>query len=163
MRLFGKNTSNTPEKVWKSIDEMPLYNWIKCTEDDDIRYVCKDINDSNDVDLVGSWSLVYDDYINRFGLSKLYRRLLEVMRTKALLECDYVITKEAFNLTLIKMEEEKLKQMLANKGEGATINSVLVYLSKWLGYHLNVREITALEYFEMMKQYGKENKQKRHK
>lgn len=139
---------------------MPLYNWIKCTEENDLRYVCKDINDISGVDLYESWTKVYDEYIDRFGLHKLYKRLLEAMRKKALLECDYVITGDAFQITLARIEEERLSKMLANKGEGASINSVLVYLSKWLGYHLNPREITTLEYFEMMKLYGEENKQK---
>lgn len=155
---FGKNTSSTHVKCWNSIDEMPLYNWIKCTEENDLRYVCKDINDISGVDLEDRWYHVYDDYIDRFGLSKLYQRLLEVMKEKALLECDYVITGDAFKITLAKIEEERLKKMLANKGEGVSINSVLVYLSKWLGYRLNTREITTLEYFEMMKLYGKQNK-----
>lgn len=141
---------------------MPLHNWIKCTENDDLRYVCKDVQNADKVDVAEQWCIIYDDYINRFGLNKMYKRLLEVMKKKALIECDYVITRDRFNLTLLQMEEANLKQMLGNRGESTSISEVLVYLSKWVGYRLNPKELTTLEYFQMMRQYGKENSKKRH-
>lgn len=151
------------EKSWVSIDEMPLYNWIKCTEENDYRYVLKDINKGRGVDLHDAWYKVYDDYIKRFGLGDLYLRLLNVMKEKALLELEFVETREKFKLTEINIREAKLKSMMANRGEGISINTALVYMSKWLGYHLNTREVTVLEFFEIREQYGKENKKTRHK
>ena len=41
-----------------------------------------------------------------------------------------------------------------------TIEETLVHLSRWAGYRLNAKELSVVEYFNMMKQYGKENKQK---
>jgi hypothetical protein len=145
-----------------SIDTLPLYNWVKVTEEGDLRYVCKDIDKAVPELCEEAWATVYDDYINQYGLSKLYKRLLEVKRKKAILECDFVITKDRFKLTLIGIEERKIEQMLNNKGEGVSINKALVYLSKWLGYRLDPREVTTLEYFNILDLYGKENKQQRH-
>lgn len=157
LNYFGRNTSNIQGKHWDSIDELPLYNWIKCVEEHDYRYVCKDINDVKGVNVADAWNKIFDDYINRYGLSKLYLRLLKVMKEKAILECDYVLTKDKFKLTLIEIEEINLSKMMSNKGENKSINSVLVYLSKWLGYRVNTKEVTTLEYFEMIDLYGKEN------
>ncbi len=156
-RYFARNTYNTQGKHWESIDDLPLYNWIKCTEENDYRYVCKDINNIRGVNLDEVWYKIFDDYITRFGLSKLHIRMLQVMKQKALLECDYVIERDNFKLTLAELEEKKLQQMISNKGENTSINNVLIYLSKWLGYRINTKETTTLEYFEMMKAYGKEN------
>lgn len=136
---------------------MPLYNWIKCVEEHDYRYVCKDLKYADSVNIEVAWETIFDDYLNRYGLSKLYLRMLKVMKQKALLECDYVLTKDRFKLTLIEVEEINLKNMISNKGDNKSINSVLIYLSKWLGYRVNTKEVTALEYFEMVDLYGKEN------
>lgn len=142
---------------------MPLYNWIKVTEDNDLKYVYKDIDTRlNEGILEQAWELIFDDYLKRYGLSKMYKRLLEVKKRKALLECEYVITRDKFNLTLIEMEERNLEQMLNNKGEGVSINTALVYLGKWVGYRLNPKELTTLEYFTLMDLYGKENSKERH-
>lgn len=126
-----------------------------------MEYVCKDINDVSNVNTDLAWETIYDDYIHRFGLSKLYKRLLEIKKKKALLELDYVITRDRFNLTLIEIEENAIEQMVNNKGVGVSINTALVYLSKWVGYRLNPKEVTTLEYFNLMDLYGKENKQQR--
>ena len=162
MNFFARNTLHGPERCWTAIDDMPLYNWIKCVEEHDYRYVCKNIDDAGKVDLQEAWATIFDEYIKRYGLSKLYLRLLGVMKEKALLECDYVITKDKFKLTLIEIEEINLNKMLSNKGENKSIQSVIIYLSKWLGYRINPKEITTLEYFEMIDLYGKENSKVRH-
>jgi hypothetical protein len=140
---------------------MPLYNWVQVTEEGKMEYVCKDIEMANNIDVQSAWEHIYDDYLRRYGLSKLYKRLLEVKRKKAILELDYVITRDRFNLTLIEMEESNIEQMINNRGAGVSINTALVYLSKWIGYRLNWKELTTLEYFNIMDLYGKENKQQR--
>ena len=127
-----------------------------------MEYVCKDIELAAKVDLQSAWERVYDDYLRRYGLSKLQKRLLEVRRKKALLELEYVITRDRFNLTLIEIEERNIEQMINNRGAGVSITTALVYLSKWVGYRLNWKELTTLEYFNIMDLYGKENKQQRH-
>jgi hypothetical protein len=161
-RYFDRSISRQPGKVWASIEDMPLLNWMKITEENDMRYMFKNIDQIDPgIDLDEAWHTVYDDYLRRFGLSKMYKRLLEVKKKKALLELDYVITRDRFNLTLIEMEESNLEAMLRNKGEGVSITTALVYLSKWLGYRLDPRDTTALEYFKIMELYGKENKQQR--
>lgn len=127
-----------------------------------MEYVCKDIELAAKVDLQSAWERIYDDYLRRYGLSKLHKRLLEVRRKKALLELEYVITRDRFHLTLIEIEERNIEQMINNRGAGVSITTALVYLSKWVGYRLNWKELTTLEYFNIMDLYGKENKQQRH-
>lgn len=158
---WRKATSNTQGKYYNSIDELPLINWIKATQGE-LEYVRKKGQKDEGLDAL-YWMKIYDDYIQRFGLSALYKRLLEVQRKKALHECDYIIKRDDFKLTLISLEEAKLTEMTNNAGEGMDIQSALIHLSKWLGFHLNENNITTLYYFNTLKQYGKENKQKRHK
>jgi len=140
---------------------MPLYNWIECNNGN-IQYVRIDVNKEDKTNEEDSiiWGKLYDEYIHKFGLSDMYLRLLKVMQKKALLELNYVKTKEKFKLTEIEIEEVKLKGMLTNNGNGLTINESLIHLSKWIGYHLNPKRITVIEYFNILKEYGKENKQK---
>lgn len=157
---WRKATLNTQGKYYNSIEELPLSNWIKCT-DGEIENVRKKGQKDQGMDAV-YWEKIYDDYIQRFGLSPLLKRLLEVQRKKALYECEFIQTRDDFKLTLISLEESKLKEMTNNAGEGMDIQTALVHLSKWLGYHLDENRITTLYYFNTLKQYGKENKQKRH-
>ena len=139
---------------------MPLDAWIKCTEEGEFRYVCKDPLKIKGVDLDEAWCRVNDDYIERFGLHKLYKRLLAKMKEKAMLELEFVITGNRFNLTELSIAEAELKSMLSNRGEGVGIREALVPLSKWIGYRINPKEFTVMEFFLIRDRYGKENKQK---
>lgn len=136
---------------------MPLENWIKITEDGDHRYVCKDPEDVKGVDIAEAWYKVNDEYIERYGLGKLYKRLLQKMKEKALLQLDYVESRDRFKLTLISMAEAELMSMMSNKGEGIGVREALIHLSKYMGFRLNPKEITVSEFFNIRDKHGKEN------
>jgi len=82
------------------------------------------------------------------------------MKKKALLEVDYILTRERFKLTEIEMQIANLDAMMVNGGNGMTIEQSLIHLSKWLGSWVNAKEISTKEYFNLMNEYGKENKRK---
>ena len=73
---------------------------------------------------------------------------------------DFVITGNRFKLTEIEIEETRLNAMLSNAGVGMSIDESLIYISKWMGTWLNVKQITTKEYFNLLEQYGKANKGK---
>ena len=137
---------------------MPLHNWIKCT-DGDLRFVRKvvDLESEQTAQDVEQWQRVYDQYIEKYGLSELYQKLLETMRKKALIELDFVETRDRFKITEISILEEKLKNMVNNNGKGMSIDQSLVHLSKWLGYRVDIFKTTVAEYFTLLKEYGKAN------
>lgn len=135
---------------------MPLFNWIKCTEGA-LKYTRKGKTGSNEQD-AEAWVMVHDEYLKEFGLSKMYKKLLTQMKKKAELELDYVITDNKFKLTLIEIEEAKLKSMLSTAGTGISIEQSLIHLSKWLGYWIKSKEINVKEFFYLTKEYERINK-----
>jgi hypothetical protein len=140
---------------------MPLFNWIQCN-DGNFQFVRVEANTDQEPteNDVKNWFVIYDQYLKKYGLGKKYKRLLDVMKKKALLELEFILTRERFKITQIEVEEANLKAMLANKGNGMTIEQTLVHLSRWLGYQLNTKKITVAEYFNILDQYGKENTKK---
>lgn len=135
---------------------MPLHNWIECSNGK-LEYTRKGSSGSPAQDVV-AWERIYNDYISIFGLNKLYKKMLIAMRKKAIAELDYCITGERFKLTEAEIQERQLNTMLSNKGNGVTIQKTLIHLSKWIGYWLNPKNITAREYFDLLAEYEKYNK-----
>ena len=80
------------------------------------------------------------------------------MKRKALIELDYVLTGDRFKLTEAEIESSKLNSMMVNGGNGMTIEQSLIHISKWIGQWINPKTITAREYFNLLKEYGKANK-----
>ena len=153
-----KNTILKAFDYYADIDELPLSNWIKCTSNE-LTYVRKGEDGNEENDII-AWEKIYDSYIKEYGLSDVYKKLLNAMKKKALLEVDFIITRERFKLTEIEMQIANLDAMLMNKGSGITIEQSLIHLSKWMGSWINVKTITTREYFNLMEEYGKENKRK---
>ena len=144
-----------------SIEEMPLYNWIKCTEANDKQYMRKGKNGNEKGD-IEAWNKVYTEYIEQYGLTKYYKRLLEQYKKKAVAELNFVITGDRFELTRIAMESQKLERILNNGGKGITIEKSLIHLSKWLGYWLQSKKISVKEYFDLNEEFNRINKATEH-
>lgn len=145
-----------PRRYYSGIDDMPLYNWIQCHEGK-FEFARISGEGSADEDLE-AWQHIYDNYIRVFGLSDVQKKMFEAMKKQALLELDFVITQDRFKLTEIEMQIAKMNLMLANRGQGITIEQMLIHLSKWMGQWINARNITVKEYFNLTEQYGKANK-----
>jgi hypothetical protein len=143
------------EKHYKSLDDIPLYNWNKCMNGD-LKYIRLDMQEHNDNEL--HFKELYDTYIKERGLGKDYKNYLSILKKKALLQCDYLITKDRFKLTQIEIEDAKLESLTKDKGESISIEKSLIYLSKWLGYRLDWKQVTANEYYLILDEYGKANK-----
>ena len=153
-----KNLTESSKGYYYSIDELPLYNWVKITENKEYFYTRRDLKKGNDALDVKAYETIYEDYIGIFGLNKLYVKLLEQMKKKSLAELEYVITGDRFKLTLIELETSKLESMLNNNKNSVTIEETLIHLSKWVGTWINAKNITVKEYFNLVKEIQNENK-----
>jgi len=151
-----RNTSVISRKHWESIEDIPLYNWQKCIESNYVysRKKSDSISKQNDFD-VECWFKIYDSYLIKYGLSEVHKKYLNLLRKKALIQLNYVETRDAFKLTQIEMHEVRLKNMLSNAGQGISIETSLIILGKYMGFRVDPKKITANEYFLMLEQYGK--------
>jgi hypothetical protein len=136
---------------------MPLYNWVKCN-DNLLQYARKDITKGNKIDDHLYWVKLYDEYLEKFGLNDRYKKYLDLMRKKALLQAEYVIKKEKFKLTEIEITETKLKDLEVYFGDGQKIEVILTWLGMFLGYKIDQRNTSVTEYFVILEEYGKANK-----
>ncbi len=136
---------------------MPLANWIQCLDGDFTG--CRKSEKGTDEQDCENWEIIYESYISEMGIDKTYKKILEIMKKKAIIQCDLVSTDDKFNLTLLQIEEENLRMIMneTNKSAGG-IRESLVYLSKWLGSWLDAKQISVRDYFVLLSQMEKINK-----
>lgn len=151
--MWRKNTLNG----FYNWENLPLHNWIKILQENDFKYLHVDCKKTNQTEKV--YEKIYDEYLKSVGLSKEYKKLLDLMKRKAILQFEYGSTLNNIKLNKIFEAETKIENFMQTGSESdTTINDVLVYLSKWAGYRINPNEILAKEYYSMMKIYQKELK-----
>ena len=147
----------TPEKFYLSLDELPLYNWDKCTEGE-LKYVTRDGKSTEHDGVV--WVQLYNEYLNKFDISLDFDEYLKACILLTELRCAFIESGDDSILNQIAIEELTLARLDPSKHEGMSTGECLVHLSKWLGYHLKAKEITIVEFKNLMLEYVRVNKKK---
>lgn len=151
------HTSITSSAHWASLDTIPLYNWEKCQEGE-LHYINKD-HKSSESD-AENWVNLYNQYIEKYGLGDQLDRYLSQKVHLAKLRLQYITTNNVFLLNNIEVAQIELEQLDPRKHDGMSTTQVLIHLSKWLGYHVNPKVITIVEFKEMLNAYVGSNKEK---
>jgi len=134
---------------------MPLYNWQEC-EKGNIKFVNKDhVSRKNDIEI---WSILYNQYLERFGLGVDFSEIIRLKRKLIALRCSYIINGNKKILNQIAIDEANLLKLEGLSVNGLTMDETLVYLSKWLGYRLDKKVITIVEYKTLVDEYGRAHK-----
>lgn len=143
-------------KIYTTIEEMPLFNWVKINEKNDLSYMiigsCKKINNKK---LREGFEIIKDEFINTFGVSEVYKKILEAQIEIAKLEIDLALTGDNFLQNFIDMRLIDIKQL----NEGATKGShfeTKMKLEKYLGFRLNEKEISVKEYYSYLKAWSED-------
>lgn len=142
------------EKYYQSIDEIPLFNWQKCLNGE-LKYVHLELKE--EADNQEAFNKLYDEFLQKRGVNKEYKKYLDILKKKALLQCEFLITKDNFKLTQIEIEDAKIVSLQKTSESGLSIEKTLIYLGKWLGYRLDWKVITVTEFYSIMEEYEKQS------
>ena len=141
------------ENYYDSIDDIIFYNWRKCIKGD-LRYTRLDLKRGNQKSDQKYWGMIYDSYLSEFGLGNDFIHYLDLKLELAQLECDFVITGNRFLLNRIDVLTAMIHDLMT-KETGGDMDTLIIYVSKWLGQIINDKEITAKMFFKMANEYKK--------
>ena len=97
-----------------------------------------------------TWQKLYNEFIDRFGLSDEFLADLQTEIKIANLQADLIITKQKHLKTLIKVEQEKMRINNFDISEPKDIETILAKMSKYYGFKLSSRELTTAEYYSYL-------------
>jgi hypothetical protein len=145
---------------YSNIDEMPLWNWRKCVEGllEYCRLNQKKGKGNTDLE---NWTRLYDQYLARFGLAKDHELVIEKKLQLADLQLEYCENGIDFSLNKIRRLEREIEDILNRTKTGATIEECLMVLSKWMGFRLDQKVTTIMEFQTYLESYEKEAKAQR--
>lgn len=137
---------------YSSIDDLPMYNWKKIHDTDELKwlFVTKQEVENNEL-LERRWALIYDEYLNEFGLSDEYKEILKVKRKIANLQADYIIKGDRVLLNFINIEKNALESLYDTSKKGSTFRDSLVHLEKMQGIKINTKTITVADYYNYLR------------
>jgi len=95
------------------------------------------------------WMNIYDEFINRIGLSKEYEEYLNHTKTIAKMECDWVVNPSPIKKMQIKLEI--LKRNEKNTQKTIEYNTIIAQVSKAQGFRIDPKIVTTLEFYSYLK------------
>lgn len=149
-------------EYYKSIEEMPIFNWLKVQEKNDLRYVLKKYRDATKGELGQlqvAVQLMKNEYIDTFGISEEYKKLLVLDDQIRILEIEYVTTGDRSKLTMIEYKSRQLKANIKT-GVKADSGTVKIYVSKYMGFQVNFKEMSVKEFYSILREVVKEARTK---
>lgn len=139
-----KNTLNTIENTYISIEEMPIYNWNKVFETGDLSYIFKDGKGKITQDLAELWDDIQQQWIDEFGLEQEMEERIRIKRKLAEHKLDYIITQDRFILNFITIAEIELEDL--NKQKSVSFYQAKDTVEKYKGFRLDPKQITVIEW-----------------
>lgn len=148
--LFKKSGSNLQHNTYKSIDDLPQWNWNQIHKTENYSYLKKldsyrNIEVDQSEELQNIWHQIYDEFIEEFGFSKEYMELLEAKKRIAQMKLEYITKDDASILDMIDIEEMDLKAKFS-KEEGVRFEAVVMALEKRQGMPLDLKTLTVYKY-----------------
>jgi hypothetical protein len=138
---------------YKSISDLPIYNWFKIHETNDLKYLLiapSKVGFRRSKELNEAFSLIYDEFIDTFGVSDDLRKITELRRDIRILEIDMYLENDLSKETFIDIKKAEIDAIINSK-EKDRLNDVKGYVEKYMGFHLDERTTTVKDYYTYIK------------
>lgn len=137
-------------KHYTSIDDLPQYNWRMISEKNDLSFLLINKHQKFDKVKIGKvFEQIKDEYIDTFGISDNYKKILELRKDITCLQLEMAATGDRFIENSIDIATIELKKLLTTT-DNVKPYETTVRLSKHMGFPVNERTISVREYAEMV-------------
>lgn len=146
-------------ETYNSIEDLPIGNFQKVMKNGDLKQMITKGNfkKKHIHKLENAWIDCYNQYLQTFGLNKMYVLVLDQEEKIARLICDRWIKDLKHLNGVIKHEEQVLKQMiLPTKGEKKSFEEDLAIIQKHNGFVIDQKTTSVKMFFTYVKMLEKE-------
>jgi len=147
-------------ELYTTIEDLPIGNFQRIMKEGDLKYMIikGKFKKKHLSKLENAWINCYNQYLQTFGLNKMYLLVLEQEEKIAKLICDRWIKDLKHLNGVIKHEEQVLKQMiLPTKGVKKSFEEDLAIIQKHNGFVIDQKTTSVKMFFTYVKMLEKES------
>jgi hypothetical protein len=128
---------------------MPIWNWYEILKTGDLKHLFISGKGRVNEKIGVLWDQLQDEYIYLFGLDEKFTKRIKLLKKKAILNYEYILTKDRFINTKLAILEADLEQL--NSGEAIGFYSLKDHLEKYKGFRIDPKEFTVIEWHTALK------------
>ena len=149
-------------EYYKSLDEMPIANWFKIQQTNDLKYMLvktRKVSTKEIEELEKGLKKLSNEYIDTFGISDEYRQILELSRDIEVLKIDFILTHDRSLLTMIEIKKDQLKA-ISKSNNKSDLNKLKMHVNKFMGYSVDINKTSVKEFYTYLEGLKEEAKQR---
>jgi len=126
---------------------LPIFNWWKLNKGE-IKFLFREPRDPSKKEekhLIKLYKKIASNYIDRYGISKGFKHILNKQREIAMYKLKYIRTEDRSLLTHMEIAEAQLSDM-TESGETTDFNETKAMISKQMGFSIDPKTTTVPEY-----------------
>jgi hypothetical protein len=148
---------------YSDIEQFPLQNWLNCNNGD-LRFTRVRIAKGNRNNDLSAWETLYNDFLQRVGPSDEFSELIDMLIERAKLQREYLQTFQ--NGTRVRRKLNAINELTSRirnfhqtgrSEKTMSVSKILNLISKQQGYQVQIKDLTVLAYFELLKQFNNGN------
>ena len=140
---------NTTEKTYQSIEFLPIWNWYEILKTGDLKHLFISGKGRVNENIGLLWDSLQDEYIEVFGLDEKFIKRINLLKQKAILNYEFILTKDRFINTKLSILDADLDEL--NSGEAIGFYSLKDHLEKYKGFRIDPKETTVIEWHTALK------------
>lgn len=145
----GIKTTSFLDRVWPSIEEMPIYNWIKTLETGRLEWIFREGKGRVTKKIAEHWLNLQQQYIDEFGLDENFKQRIRLQKKLIALNLEFVETRDRFLLNVIRMTEADLE----TQGQEKAIKfyQILDHVEKYKGFAIDPHKTSVIKWYYSLK------------
>jgi hypothetical protein len=149
---------------YKGIGDLPVWNFRQVQDTGDLNYLLK-LEDYSiaprpkliRVDLRALWDTIIEEYIERFDLPQLEKRILNKQLQVNHLVLDYLISQDKALVTMIKLRQRELRHLVGQRnGEAQDLDTQAALLESHFGVAINLYQMSVKRFYTYMELYARQ-------
>ena len=158
-RFQRKSKEVIEDRHYSSIYNLPKWNWNQIIKYGNFNYLKvlhkypKDEIDNSEY-LSNSWDAIYQEYIDEFGFSEKFLKIIAKKKSIARHKNNYIQTGDRIILNFIGIEESELNSMVDDKN-GLEFGDMIAIFEERYRRDIDVRDITVYKYENYIRTLGK--------
>lgn len=137
--------------IYQGIATLPIHNWWMIHEKSDFSYLLirpRKLNIFHKRFLSRVWRNIYDEYIKRFGFSKLFIEIMEKKQEIYVLKCQRIETGDDSMNLFIEVAKKELEELeKRSKADPMSMYQSKLSMEKILGFRLDPKVVPVEEYY----------------
>ena len=104
------------------------------------------------------WNELYNQFIERYGLGEKFQDLIRLKQQWITQLADYIIQEDRSMLTEAEMTTADIEELMKD-GEGISHDDSIILMEQNLGFKLNTKKLSVVDYYNYVDYFTKLSKQ----